>query len=245
MVWDARLYGEPASRSAAHDVAIVQQNEFRSLRGHARLAWAGKSFPPPCSGFSACEQQQGIGLPDAQTAPAARCRIADIHDEVVDRFDLVKPMTRVRFGAHAPNELGTSETAQCLYEVACETAYINFDTLRQKSERAGAVAGAPSRLRELEPVNREARNAQHRLRVLTEDSMEGFAGNTGELGVAQRSHVCGALAARNQPHLTNDIAGGNAPHEPAPVAVVRREDTQASAQNNIQRVGGLSCGEQG
>jgi len=107
------------------------------------------------------------------------------------------------------------------------------------------MAGAAvARLRELEPVNRQARNAQHRLRVSPEDTMEGITGDTSKLGVTQRSHIRGTRPARNQPHLADDIASRKPPHEAPPVAVVRRKDAQASTENNIQGIGGFACGEQ-
>src|SRR5260370_22864002 len=97
MVWDSRLNGKPAGRGSSRDAAIVQQDELRSLRGHSRLARADKSLPAPRSRFRPRKQQQGVCLPDAQTAPATRCRITNIHDEVVGTFDLVDPVTRVLF----------------------------------------------------------------------------------------------------------------------------------------------------
>src|SRR4051794_32006079 len=116
MVRNSGLYSKPAGGSAACDAAIVQENELRSLRRHPRLTRAGQGLPAPCAAVGSCEQQQGIRLADAQAAPAARSRIANIHDEVVGTFDLVEPMTRVRLGTDTPNQLCPPETAQCLYE---------------------------------------------------------------------------------------------------------------------------------
>src|SRR3977135_939870 len=80
MVWNSRLNREPPGRGAPRDAALVEQDELRSLRGHARLALTGKGLPAPRGRISPCEQQQRVCLPDAKTAPAARSRVANIHD---------------------------------------------------------------------------------------------------------------------------------------------------------------------
>ncbi len=108
----------------------MQQDQLGPLRRHARLTRACERLPASRRAFRASQQQQCVGLANAQVAPTTRRGISHIHHEVVGAFDLVKPVAGVGFGAHAPDQLGAPETAQRLDEVTGEAADIDFDALR-------------------------------------------------------------------------------------------------------------------
>ena len=89
----------------SHQRALVQQNQLRTLPGHVPVGIALQGGPVARFGIRLCEQQQHVGLSQAQLAPTGRAGVANIDDELIGALDGMKPFGRALRAALVPNKL--------------------------------------------------------------------------------------------------------------------------------------------
>ncbi len=138
---DAGILRRPTRRRAPYEFSIVQENQLRPLRSHARLTLFRERGPLSNFAFRAGEKQQRVGLPHAKIAPASGFGLSHINDIVIGRLEAMEPMTGVSCRPDTPDEFRSAAQRQCLHELRRKAADVNFDALRNQRESASTSQG--------------------------------------------------------------------------------------------------------
>jgi hypothetical protein len=80
--------------------------------------------------------------------------------------------------------------------------------------------------------------------MLAKESVERIGGEARELGIAERYDMGIARPAGNEPHFPHRITGHDATDEAAVAALCGREDAEATAKYDIQRIRRIASGKQ-
>ncbi len=220
----------PAAAGAEARLAFVQQHQVLGARQQGGAPGAqfgvGRGFAAGSS-----EEQQGIGLAQAQRAPFGVVRIADVQHGAVRRLELVQAGRIARAATGGIQHRDRPVAAERGSQVACRLARVEPRRLWQQGERARSRRHARAAAAR-DPVDRQPRDRTQRLGLTLDEVVEVDAREAQHFGIAQRADRGPARAPGDQAGFAGRLAGHHLAEETRPRA--RLEGAQRARDQHVQ-----------
>ena len=215
MVALVRLQLEPTPLMERALGAFVQEDDLGG-RGRGRIVVPClQCRPGPRRPVAPREQQQRIGLPQAQFAPVARLRVGDIQNEIVGALESVKPVTRPLAPLTAQHKLSATESPKLLRETQAKCDGIHLQPVGHYREGLWSCVRSILRpLQRFDTVDQVVGDAAQALWMARHQLLERSHRESGDFAVAQGDEGRGSPAARNDLHFAGGLAGADLPRQP-------------------------------
>ena len=179
-------------------------------------------------GIGTGQQQQGVGLPQAQPGPHRVIIGGQVDDKLKVGFQLLKTQPGVLDVRVNGDQCRAAEGLQAGAQLIDEGLGVHPGTVRNHRE---GFQGRPQRaalqtLRAFEPLHDQPGDVQQFRRPAVQQAVEGQSGPAQQLRIPQGNHRGIARLARDQGHLARRLAGGDTPQQPLPVMGVGSKRAQ-------------------